>query len=145
MKNINNFLSFSAVSIIKNSRVKSALSYVVSLLNITTLCLCRSRPYKFKVRNGGYILLETDWSCFINPWSRKLEFVIGKHTVLKGPAIPNVFAAPAEGPEDHERTAASAGGQVTDEVLKEAKNMQVRERLRKVRCFMFFFFFLGGW
>lgn len=37
----------------------------------------RSRPYRFKVHNGSYIHLETDWSCFINPWSRKLEFVIG--------------------------------------------------------------------
>ena len=43
----------------------------------------RSRPYRFKVRNGDYIVLETDWSCFINPWSRRLEFVLGKHTVLK--------------------------------------------------------------
>jgi len=44
----------------------------------------RSQPYRFKARNGCYVLLETDWSCFINPWSKKLEFVIGKHTVLKG-------------------------------------------------------------
>ena len=52
----------------------------------------RSKSYRFKVRNGGYIFLETDWSCFINPWSKKLEFVIGKHTVLKGPPKPDVFA-----------------------------------------------------
>ena len=44
------------------------------------------------MRNGGYIVIETDWSCFINPWSKKLEFVIGKHTVKKGPPRPDVFA-----------------------------------------------------
>ena len=54
--------------------------------------LIRSRSYRFRVRNGGYIVVETDWSCFINPWSKKLEFVIGKHTVLKGPPKPDVFA-----------------------------------------------------
>lgn len=37
------------------------------------------------------MLLETDWSCFINPWSKKLEFVIGKHTVLQGPSKPDIF------------------------------------------------------
>ena len=78
----------------------------------------RSRPYRFMVRNGGYIVLETDWSCFINPWSRKLEFVIGKHTVLKGPVSPNVFAAPAN--EDSERCTVSEG------IMKEGKNVQVQ-------------------
>lgn len=56
----------------------------------------KSRPYGFKVKNGGYITLETVWSCFINPWSKQLEFVDGKHTILKGPPNPSVFAEPGE-------------------------------------------------
>ena len=59
----------------------------------------KSRPYCFKVKNGCYITLETIWSCFINPWSKKLEFVDGKHTILKGPSNPSVFADPGETPE----------------------------------------------
>lgn len=59
----------------------------------------KSRPYCFKVKNGCYITLETIWSCFINPWSKKLEFVDGKHTILKGPSNPAVFADPGETPE----------------------------------------------
>ena len=51
----------------------------------------QSRPYRFKVQNGGYILLETESSCFINPWSKLLEFVTGTHTVLQGPPIADVF------------------------------------------------------
>lgn len=43
-----------------------------------------SQPYRFLVRNGNFITLETEWTSFVNPWSRKLEFVIGHHRVLQG-------------------------------------------------------------
>lgn len=42
-----------------------------------------SKPYRFRTQNSGYILLETEWSSFSNPWSRKLEFIIAQHRVLK--------------------------------------------------------------
>ncbi|XP_025836074.1 period circadian protein-like isoform X3 [Agrilus planipennis] len=51
----------------------------------------RSKPYRFAVQNGGFATIETDWSCFFNPWSRKLEIVIGMHNILKGPSNPDVF------------------------------------------------------
>ncbi|XP_048004651.1 period circadian protein isoform X2 [Leguminivora glycinivorella] len=54
----------------------------------------RSKPYRMLAQNGHYLKLETEWSSFINPWSRKLEFVIGKHYVTEGPANPDVFEAP---------------------------------------------------
>ncbi|CAG7716504.1 unnamed protein product [Allacma fusca] len=54
----------------------------------------RSKPYRFRAYNGSFATLETDWSCFINPWSWKLEFVIGQHKVVKGPLNPNVFMPP---------------------------------------------------
>ena len=69
----------------------------------------RCKPYRFRTQNGGYVLLETEWSSFINPWSRKLEFAIGQHRVLRGPPNPDVFAPPME----HQ--------QVPDEILKENK------------------------
>ena len=43
----------------------------------------RSKPYRFRSQNGGFVVVETEWSSFINPWTRKLEFVIGQHRVLK--------------------------------------------------------------
>lgn len=49
------------------------------------------KPYRFLAQNGCYISVETDWSSFINPWSRQLEFVVGHHHVIKGPKNPNVF------------------------------------------------------
>lgn len=51
-----------------------------------------SQPYRFLVQNGNYIKMQTEWSSFVNPWSRKLEFVIGHHRVLKGPTNPNIFS-----------------------------------------------------
>lgn len=36
---------------------------------------------RFCVRNGEYITLDTSWCSFVNPWSRKVSFVIGRHKV----------------------------------------------------------------
>lgn len=43
-----------------------------------------SKPYRFLVQNGNYVTLETEWTSFVNPWSRQLEFVIGNHRVMQG-------------------------------------------------------------
>nr|AAN02439.2 circadian clock protein PERIOD [Blattella germanica] len=74
----------------------------------------RSKPYRFRIHNGGFILLETEWSNFINPWTKKLEFVIGQHRVLKGPDNPNVFVVPKE----------DDSLLISEEVLKESKIIQ---------------------
>ena len=88
----------------------------------------RSRSYRFRVRNGGYIVVETDWSCFINPWSKKLEFVIGKHTVLKGPPKPDVFA---EGNSD------GLGGEITRQ--KGLHKQLPSEVINALACFHCFY------
>lgn len=59
-----------------------------------------SKLIRFRVRNGGYIQLNSWWSSFINPWSRLLEFIHGKHFVLKGPRFPDVFSEPIKGGEN---------------------------------------------
>ncbi|KAK3924721.1 Period circadian protein [Frankliniella fusca] len=74
-----------------------------------------SKPYRFRTQNGGYVMLETEWSSFSNPWSRKLEFIIAQHRVLKGPPNPDVFAAPPDG---------DASAQMSEEVIKESKVIQ---------------------
>ncbi|XP_032386625.1 period circadian protein homolog 2 isoform X3 [Etheostoma spectabile] len=50
---------------------------------------------RFCAQNGEYIVLETSWSSFVNPWSHKVSFVIGRHKVCTGPVNEDVFAAPA--------------------------------------------------
>uniref|UniRef100_A0AAY4EXX4 Period circadian protein homolog 2 n=1 Tax=Denticeps clupeoides TaxID=299321 RepID=A0AAY4EXX4_9TELE len=50
---------------------------------------------RFCARNGEYITIDTSWSSFVNPWSRKVSFVIGRHKVRMGPVNEDVFLAPA--------------------------------------------------
>lgn len=77
----------------------------------------RSKPYRFGVQNGGYVVLETEWSSFVNPWTKKLEFVVGQHRVLKGPANPDIFRVPNASETGHLAN-------ISEEVLKEAKIIQ---------------------
>lgn len=49
---------------------------------------------RFCAQNGEYIVLDTSWSTFINPWSRKVSFVIGRHKVRMGPMNEDIFMAP---------------------------------------------------
>ncbi|XP_029434156.1 LOW QUALITY PROTEIN: period circadian protein homolog 3 [Rhinatrema bivittatum] len=50
-------------------------------------------PIRFCTQNGDYIILDTSWSSFVNPWSRKVSFIIGRHKVRTGPLNEDVFAA----------------------------------------------------
>ncbi|XP_018405057.1 PREDICTED: period circadian protein isoform X2 [Cyphomyrmex costatus] len=77
----------------------------------------RSKPYRFAVQNGGCVVLETEWSSFINPWTKKLEFVVGQHRVLKGPMDPDIFRVPRD-------TEYGYLASISEEVLKEAKIIQ---------------------
>ncbi|XP_068959353.1 period circadian protein homolog 2 isoform X2 [Petaurus breviceps papuanus] len=52
-------------------------------------------PIRFCTRNGEYITMDTSWSSFINPWNRKVSFIIGRHKVRTGPLNEDVFAAPS--------------------------------------------------
>ncbi|RLU16663.1 hypothetical protein DMN91_010731 [Ooceraea biroi] len=77
----------------------------------------RSKPYRFTVQNGGYVVLDTEWSSFINPWTKKLEFVVGQHRVLKGPTDPDIFRVTSD-------TESSYLASISEEVLKETKIIQ---------------------
>ncbi|XP_052889836.1 period circadian protein [Anopheles moucheti] len=74
-----------------------------------------SQPYRFLVNNGCYIVLSTEWTSFVNPWSRELEFVIGNHRILQGPSTADVFVSPFY---------CQAQNQFSDEALKEAKMIE---------------------
>ncbi|XP_015999746.2 period circadian protein homolog 2 isoform X2 [Rousettus aegyptiacus] len=52
-----------------------------------------SSPLRFRARNGEYVTLDTSWSSFVNPWSRKISFIIGRHRVRVGPLNEDVFSA----------------------------------------------------
>ncbi|MED6233132.1 hypothetical protein ATANTOWER_007187 [Ataeniobius toweri] len=50
-------------------------------------------PVRLQCQNGDYITLDTSWSSFINPWSRKVAFIIGRHKVRTSPLNEDVFVA----------------------------------------------------
>merc|ERR1719192_2141324 len=52
---------------------------------------CKSKPFRFRINNGGYITISSWWSSFINPWSKQLEFIHGKHMVTQGPKCTDIF------------------------------------------------------
>ncbi|CAG0912324.1 unnamed protein product [Notodromas monacha] len=57
---------------------------------------CSGARSRFRAHNGCYLVLSTDWSCFVNPWTCRLEFVIGQHKVVETPSNSNVFLIPKE-------------------------------------------------
>lgn len=47
--------------------------------------------YRWKCHNGCYVTVRTNWSWFIHPWKKQIDFIIGKHVVLNEPLNKNIF------------------------------------------------------
>lgn len=54
-------------------------------------------PLRMRAQSGEYLTLDTSWSSFINPWSRKVAFIVGRHKVRTSPLNEDVFTAPEGG------------------------------------------------
>ena len=89
----------------------------------------KSRAYRFKAKNGCYLTLETVWSCFINPWSKKLEFVDAKHTIIKGPTNKDIFAEPGENTLVVENVNDNESSSTTNATTLEEDRKQVQSNL----------------
>ncbi|XP_061619141.1 period circadian protein homolog 1b [Phyllopteryx taeniolatus] len=50
-------------------------------------------PLRMCARNGEYLTIDTSWSSFVNPWSRKVAFIVGRHKVRTSPLNEDVFTA----------------------------------------------------
>ncbi|XP_051284791.1 period circadian protein homolog 1b isoform X1 [Dicentrarchus labrax] len=51
-------------------------------------------PLRMCARNGEYLTIDTSWSSFVNPWSRKVAFIVGRHKVRTSPLNEDVFTTP---------------------------------------------------
>ncbi|XP_073684874.1 period circadian protein homolog 1b [Garra rufa] len=51
-------------------------------------------PLRMCTHNGEYVTIDTSWSSFINPWSRKVAFIVGRHKVRTSPLNEDVFTLP---------------------------------------------------
>uniref|UniRef100_A0A671W9I5 Period circadian clock 1b n=1 Tax=Sparus aurata TaxID=8175 RepID=A0A671W9I5_SPAAU len=54
-------------------------------------------PLRMCARNGEYLTIDTSWSSFVNPWSRKVAFIVGRHKVRTSPLNEDVFTTPPGG------------------------------------------------
>ncbi|XP_053378985.1 uncharacterized protein LOC123526667 isoform X2 [Mercenaria mercenaria] len=70
------------------SRLYNIYTKVIALKGVPY----KSGPIRILAKNGSWISCVTEWSSFVNPWSKRLEFIIGKHTVVKGPDNTDVFS-----------------------------------------------------
>lgn len=105
-----------------------------------------SRPYRFKIQNGCYVTLETEWTSFVNPWSRKLEFVIGNHRVLQGPKKCDIFSSETNDECTFSDDLIANGMRLQDEILKllqepvsrpsDTVKKQVSKRCKALASFM---------
>ncbi|XP_075028220.1 period circadian protein homolog 3 isoform X5 [Calonectris borealis] len=69
-------------------------------------------PIRFCTQNGDYVILDTSWSSFVNPWSRKVVFVIGRHKVRTSPLNEDVFAAKSKETSSVEKEIRELQGQI---------------------------------
>ncbi|XP_035264982.1 period circadian protein homolog 1b isoform X2 [Anguilla anguilla] len=56
-------------------------------------------PLRLCARSGEYLTIDTSWSSFVNPWSRKVAFIVGRHKVRTSPLNEDVFTPPRGGEE----------------------------------------------
>lgn len=53
---------------------------------------------RFVAFNGSLIRAETEWSAYVNPWTRKMELVCARHKLVDAPVgDANVLGVPADG------------------------------------------------
>ncbi|NXE94102.1 PER3 protein, partial [Menura novaehollandiae] len=69
-------------------------------------------PIRFCTQNGDYVILDTSWSSFVNPWSRKIVFIIGRHKVRTSPLNEDVFAARSKEMSSVEKEIRELQGQI---------------------------------
>lgn len=53
-------------------------------------------PLRMCARSGEYVTMDTSWSSFVNPWSRKVAFIVGRHKVRTSPLNEDVFTMPQD-------------------------------------------------
>lgn len=37
----------------------------------------------FRAKNNDHLVIKSEMSCFINPWSKKVDFVIGQMSIIR--------------------------------------------------------------
>ena len=94
---------------------------------------CKSHNYRIRTRSGDFVTVVTTWSCFVNPWNQQLEFIHGKHQVLRGPKNPNIFSDPCyEPPEKASEEKLKISSEVQDSIRGILQNHVRKNQISKM-------------
>ncbi|KAK6736950.1 hypothetical protein RB195_019568 [Necator americanus] len=59
-------------------------------------------PLRFVAYNGALLRADTEWSAYVNPWTKKIDMVVARHRILDAPiGDANVLDSPANGQTLH--------------------------------------------
>ncbi|KAK8759751.1 hypothetical protein V5799_002614, partial [Amblyomma americanum] len=75
-----------------------------------------TQPYKFRVKEGSFVCLQTTWKAFKNPWTKEVECLVAINTLIRSQEV--VIVDSSNGHLDEMLCAGSAvGGQSMDVVM----------------------------
>ncbi|XP_050430110.1 period circadian protein isoform X2 [Adelges cooleyi] len=96
----------------------------------------KGKPYRFKCQNGDFALVQTEWSNFVNPWSGRVEFIIGRHKVIQGPLNPDVTTPVEDVSSEKAAEDRKHSKEVSDEVKQILKKncIGATNVLQKLKC-----------
>ncbi|VDM66006.1 unnamed protein product, partial [Strongylus vulgaris] len=59
-------------------------------------------PLRFVAYNGALLRADTEWSAYVNPWTKKIDMVVARHRILDAPiGDANVLDSPSNGQSLH--------------------------------------------
>lgn len=42
-------------------------------------------PLRFVAYNGALLQSETEWSAYVNPWTKRMEMIVARHRIIDAP------------------------------------------------------------
>ncbi|ESO88874.1 hypothetical protein LOTGIDRAFT_165288 [Lottia gigantea] len=52
---------------------------------------CKSAKLRLKTRSEDWVVVETEWSCYLNPWSNQVDLIFSKHAIISEPSNTDIF------------------------------------------------------
>uniref|UniRef100_A0A8C6PJA4 Basic helix-loop-helix ARNT like 1a n=1 Tax=Nothobranchius furzeri TaxID=105023 RepID=A0A8C6PJA4_NOTFU len=67
--------------------------------------------YKFKIKDGSFITLRSQWFSFMNPWTKEVEYIVSTNTVVSCPIMEGSdYPQSAASPQSMDSVLTSEGG-----------------------------------
>ncbi|XP_061422432.1 basic helix-loop-helix ARNT-like protein 1 isoform X2 [Lethenteron reissneri] len=50
-------------------------------------------PYRFRSRDGSYVVLRSQWFSFLNPWTKDVEYIVSTNTLVSNGSVEGLASA----------------------------------------------------